>query len=329
MQSNGVIPALNVAEACHAGLGVTPTALKKQGRKAEADHGEAGWQAAHGGVSWRGHVSLTHQTASPPSTRQDWRKSNLVVRLVNMKRLVSRMAERLGYKIIPTWQMETYFSLRHLQRLLTMLSVDLVIDVGANAGQFHDMLRDQAGYKGRIVSFEPVPHLAQMLTNRAKSDPLWTVKHQALGASPGTVMFNVMKDTEFSSFLTPNHDDIDIFKGQNTVCERVPVDITTLDIFLMDYSKTTTSKNIYLKIDAQGFDLEVLKGAETILPSVAALQVEASVRPIYENAPNYQDMIGYLESSGYVVSGFFPNNDGHFPQLIEFDCYMIRRKFVV
>lgn len=245
-----------------------------------------------------------------------------------MKRLVSAMAGRLGYTIIPTWQMEGYAGIRHLRRVLNLLSIDMVIDVGANAGQFRDMLRGQAGYQGHIVSFEPVPRLAQALATRAKTDPLWDVEPRALGATPGTATFNVMENTEFSSFLSPCHDDVDIFRQQNNVRERVDVDVTTLDIFLKEVLSQTMTKNIYVKLDTQGFDLEALKGGKASLPHIAALQTEASVRPIYEHSPRYRDVIDHLLASGYVVSGFFPNNDGHFPQLIEFDCYMIRREFV-
>ena len=118
-----------------------------------------------------------------------------------LKRLVSTAAGRLGYTIVPNWQLETFTNVRHMRRLFDLLTIDLVIDVGANAGQFRDLVRDQVGYAGRILSFEPVPHLAKALALRAEADPLWTVEPRALGATPGSSNFNIMADTQVQLVL--------------------------------------------------------------------------------------------------------------------------------
>lgn len=245
-----------------------------------------------------------------------------------IKRVVSSAAARLGYTIVPTWQIETYHNVRHLRRIFDLLSIDLVIDVGANAGQFRDLLRGQVGYAGPVASFEPVPALADALSARAASDPLWTVERRALGAEPGTADFNVMKDTQFSSFRSPRHDDVTLFTTQNTVRERVTVEVTTIDAVLPDLVRSHGARAAYLKLDTQGYDLEALKGARASLPRIAALQTEASVRPIYDGAPDHREVIDFAVSQGFVVSGFLPNNEGSFPQLVEFDCHMIRRDLV-
>ena len=124
-------------------------------------------------------------------------------------------------------------------------------------------------------------------------------------------------------FHAPRHDNISLFRGQNRVSREVTVGVTTLDQVLPDLARRFSAKGIYLKLDTQGHDLEALKGAGQVLAQVAALQTEATVVPIYEGAPTYQEMIAYLLERGFAMSGIFPNNSGHFPRLIEFDCYMI------
>jgi FkbM family methyltransferase len=244
-----------------------------------------------------------------------------------IKQLVSGMAKRLGYTIVPTWQINDFHTVRHLACVFEWLDIDLVIDVGANAGQYRDMLRDRVGYTGRIVSFEPVPHLARALAQRSAGDANWTVENRALGAAAGTAEFNVMAETQFSSFYAPRHDDVGLFRNSNKVRERIPVEVSTLDAVLPPLLDNHASRRVYLKIDTQGFELEVFKGGVESLPRIAALQIEASVRPIYDGTPAYQDVIGFASEHGFVMSGMFPNQD-HFPLLIEFDCLMIQRALV-
>lgn len=242
-----------------------------------------------------------------------------------IKTIVSNVTNRLGYTIVPNWQIDSFASSKHTMRLFDFLSTDLVIDVGANEGQFRDSLRERIGYNGPIISFEPVPRLAMQLTERAKSDPLWTIDCRALGSRTGRSKFHIMADTQFSSFLNPRHDDINIFVESNKITGSVFVSVITLDEILPELMKKYSARSVYLKLDTQGFDLEVLKGAEKSLDIISALQTEASVRPIYAGSPDYQSLVDHLSKRNFVISGIFPNNDGHFPQLVEFDCYMISK----
>jgi FkbM family methyltransferase len=220
-----------------------------------------------------------------------------------------------------------YAAVEDFRRRFKLLEIELVLDVGANAGQFRDMLRNTLGYSGEIVSFEPVPHLAEALAKRAAADPNWTVMNIGVGASPGSVPFNVMVGDQFSSFLTPRHDAVPLFVAENRVAEQVLVEISTLELILPPLLQKHAPRGIFLKVDTQGYDLEVLKGAGATLQLIAGLQFEASVQPIYEGAPHYQEVLQFLEEHGFVLSGIFSNNAGHFPLLVEFDCQMVRSDF--
>jgi FkbM family methyltransferase len=242
-----------------------------------------------------------------------------------LKQSIANLARKLGYTIIPTWQLSEFAAVEDLRRRFATFEIDLVLDVGANEGQYRDLLRQRVGYTGQIVSFEPIPHLARSLADRAVADPRWTVFNQALGAEVGTVNFNVMADFQFSSFLIPRHDDVSLFTGANKVTERILVEVSTLDAILPPLLERHSPRGIFLKLDTQGYDLEVLKGGTTFsLPQIVALQTEASVRPIYDRAPGYQETLSFLDDHGFVMSGIFPNNAGHFPLLVEFDCHMVQ-----
>jgi FkbM family methyltransferase len=242
-----------------------------------------------------------------------------------LKTLIAAAAERLGYTIIPNWQLGSYSAAENLRKLFALLSIGLVIDVGANAGQFRDLLRTQVGYRGRIASFEPNLELARSLQARAKADPSWEVMGTALGSAAGEAEFNIMADNQFSSFLAPRHDEVARFKDMNVVREQARVQIVTLDSVMPELTERHASRGVFLKLDTQGYDLEVLKGASASLPRIAALQTEAALRPIYAGAPSDRAVIDYAAAHGFVVSGFFPSNAGHFPELIDYDCQMVRR----
>jgi FkbM family methyltransferase len=245
-----------------------------------------------------------------------------------LKDIAIRLAQRMGYTVIPNWRFERFHTASFMRRLFDFLDIDCVIDVGANTGQYRQFLRQEIEYQGYIVSFEPIPHHVTLLKEQARHDPKWIVNGCALGAHAGSSEFNIMANTEFSSFLKPTHDNVEIFRGQNDIQEKVLVKVRTLDDVILECRKELGSKNIYLKLDTQGFDLEVLKGATNTLQSLRALQTEASVRKIYDGMPRYDETIRFLEERGFVMSGIYPNNAGHFPLLVEFDCYMINHACV-
>lgn len=233
--------------------------------------------------------------------------------------------ERLGYTVIPHWQLDRHPTCRYTKKLFNLLQPDCVIDVGANAGQYHDFLRSEVGFQGTIWSFEPTPSLVEEMKARAHQDPKWIIEGMGLGSSSGTLTLNAMSGSQFNSFLAPDHSNVDMFRDLNKVTATIDVPVRTLDELLPSFLKRTLAKSIYLKLDTQGFDLEVIKGATASLPLVKGLQTEASVVPIYADSPDYRATIETIESKGFELSGIFPNNEGHFPRLIEFDCYFIAR----
>jgi FkbM family methyltransferase len=200
-------------------------------------------------------------------------------------------------------------------------TVDLVLDVGANAGQFaHDL---RAFYKGDLISFEPVPAAFHHLIKTASRDPRWKVCQFALGSQNSTQTMNVYHRTELSSFLKTNayctgrHGDSAAITGQEVVSVR------RLDDVLDDVAPDWHGKRIFLKMDTQGYDLEVFKGLGNKLERVVALQSEVSLIPIYENMPHWTDSILFYERAGFGVAGMFPVTFDAC-RVIEYDCLMVR-----
>ncbi len=209
-----------------------------------------------------------------------------------------------------------------LNRILTDLQIKTVIDVGANRGQYRDFLRDRVGFTGRIISFEPIPELAEQLTSRTRSDSDWHVRPVALGAETGRADLHIMSASVFSSFRMPAAAaDVEL-NEMNSVVRTVRVPVMTLDEALPD---DLDLRSTYVKLDTQGYDLEVMKGAPRTMSLVPALQTEVSYRPFYQETAGYQEAIAAFEQCGFAVADLFLVAETRQHVAMEFDCIMVRQ----
>ena len=243
-----------------------------------------------------------------------------------VKDSVLRVSRSFGYDIVPLREMKERDLALHLRALLDHLKIDCVFDVGANVGQYHDFLRNKVLYDGLIVSFEPVSRHVELLRQRAaREDRDWRIEGYALGAADGSLPINVMASDQFSSFLQPDNSRVADYDGLNVPTHIETVAVHTLDGVLPRLRAELGFERPYLKLDTQGFDIEVLRGANGSLRDMRALQTEASVIGIYKGMPDYMDTIRYLNERGFDASGFYPVSRDSLLRLVEFDCVMINR----
>jgi len=133
--------------------------------------------------------------------------------------------------------------------------------------------------------------------------------------------FNIMASSVFSSFRAPQKDNL--FSDLNDVVSRIDVRIERLDDFVE--SQGFTFERAFLKIDTQGYDLEVLHGAERLMDRVEAIETELSFLPIYQATPGYDTVLKLLRARGFVVSGIYPVSLSRL-QAVECDCILVREQ---
>jgi FkbM family methyltransferase len=172
--------------------------------------------------------------------------------------------------------------------------VNLVIDVGANTGQYASALRHD-GYRGQIVSFEPQPSAAAELRAAAAGDQDWKIFECALGPAPGKSNLFVTDDSQSSSLLAPSADParFRFLVGSS----QTPVEIATLDDFRFGHRG---HNRLYLKLDVQGYELGVLRGAPKTLRRAAAVECELSLTSLYTGQAMSEDVISHLRTAGLV-----------------------------
>jgi len=190
-----------------------------------------------------------------------------------------------------------------LAKMLVAEQVDLVIDVGANSGQYARSLRS-AGYGHRVLSFEPLSSAHAVLEAAARRDNNWAVaERMAIGDHDGAVTINVAGNSASSSILDMLDSHLraapySVYVGT----EEVPV--RKLDSVRHSFLHESTRP--FLKIDTQGYESRVLKGAAGLLPRVKGVQVELSLRPLYDGQVLWRGVIDLLEASGFELWSLVP-----------------------
>lgn len=208
-------------------------------------------------------------------------------------------------------------TLARRKKLSEFYTIDTVLDVGANIGQFAIQMRKDLGFSGKIISFEPVSSAFEMLKINAAGDPKWRVINCALGDAEAKNEINVAGNSYSSSFLDmlPSH--IKSAPGSQYI-RRETVETKTLDSVMDDLS--LMEDKIYLKIDTQGYESKVIKGAERSLARINTVQIEMSLIPLYQETLLFIDMHNLLSEKGYTLvsiePGFCDKNTG---QLLQVD----------
>ena len=231
-------------------------------------------------------------------------------------------------RLVDQRQLYRLWEQNHLRQVFERYDVDCVFDVGANYGQHAEMLRKHTGFRGLIISFEPTPEAAAVLRQKAARDPKWVIQEMAISTHDGEQTFNLMNDSEFSSLSAPKTDETSLFGYKNSVRRSVIVKTETLQTALTRLQSKYGFERPFLKLDTQGFDVEIVSHAKNEMSRFVGLQSELAVTRLYESSVDFREALTLYESCGFKLSAFVPNNAGHFPVLLETDCIMIRSDLV-
>ena len=212
---------------------------------------------------------------------------------------------------------------RQLLQGFDRFRVDLVFDVGANVGQFAQQIR-AAGFKRRIVSFEPLAEAHRQLSAAAASDPLWSVHERcALGDRDGVVDLNIAGNSVSSSILPMTSTHSTAAPGSAYVGHEQAT-LVKLDSIARAY--LAGAQNPFLKIDTQGFEWQVLSGATQTLPSIRGVLCELSFVVLYEGQHLWREMVDRLEAEGFVLWGLQPGFMDRHGRNLQTDAIFFRER---
>lgn len=202
----------------------------------------------------------------------------------------------------------------------SQLGIGTLIDVGANVGQYAEKVRS-LGYAGDIVSFEPLTAAYAPLLAKASGDKRWCVMpRMALGERNETATIHVAHNLVSSSLLDVNEASVEAEPGSAFGAHE------TIDVRRLDHvASADWSRPFALKVDTQGFEMAVLRGAGDLLSAVALLQVEMSLAPIYAGGAGFHELYKFVTDAGFrcidVVPGFLDLKRG---ELLQVDAVFVR-----
>lgn len=185
------------------------------------------------------------------------------------------------------------------------LGIQTCVDVGANVGQFTLLMRHE--HPGaQVIAFEPLAGPAATFTKIFSDDRAVTFHQTALGEARATVDMHVSRHVDSSSLLPISELQTRQFPGTEEA-GRETVTVAPMTDFVTSEMLAQPS---LLKIDVQGFELEVLKSAEPLLASFKWIYVEASFIPLYEGQALADDVIAHLHQRNFTLKGFYnPSNN--------------------
>jgi FkbM family methyltransferase len=180
------------------------------------------------------------------------------------------------------------------KRLLLGEKIDLVLDVGANHGQYVKEIR-ALGYRGDILSFEPLPDAYAYLSTAMQGDPRWSGQNCALADKPGRAQFHVSQNSVSSSLLEITDQSVEVISATRAVA-AIEVEVKTLEAAA---AGRLSGKRVHLKIDTQGSELSVIEGAGALLDQVQTVECELSLVELYRGQPLLHTVVERLYRAGF------------------------------
>ena len=238
-----------------------------------------------------------------------------------MRKTLKKIARQFGLEISRNSAFSS--SPGQVVKALEMANINLLFDVGSNEGQFACEIRD-FGYSGRIVSFEPVTSAWKALSNLAGSDLGWIVAERcAIGERHGEIEINIAGNSVSSSIL-PMLEAHSRASVESSYVEKELAPIFKLDSIAGRYTHTET--NVFIKIDTQGYEWQVLDGASETLRHTRGLLCELSLVPLYRGQRLWRDIVDRLEAEGFFLWGIQKGfTDPLTGQSLQMDGIFLRR----
>lgn len=190
-------------------------------------------------------------------------------------------------------------SIEH-KAVLSQLDCKMVVDIGANRGQFALMARHTYP-NAKIISFEPLPEPAAVFRRVFSSDRSVVIHNAAVGSESKECVMHVSARDDSSSLLPISSLQGEIFPGTEEV-GTVNVSVAPLNTFV---SEDDIIGPALLKLDVQGFELDALRGCESLLHRFEWVYCECSFVELYSGQKLAADVIAWLADKGFYIKGIY------------------------
>ena len=215
------------------------------------------------------------------------------------KKIIKNILRKFGYNI--TLSTTTTNSSLQLVKSFEKFEIDLIFDIGANVGQFANDIFNY-GYKNKIVSFEPLTIAHKILIKNAKSNSNWSIYERcAIGESDGEIFINISENSVSSSILEMTNNHLDAAVNSKFIGKE-KVNIYKIDTIINQFK----FNNIFIKIDAQGFEKNIINGSLNSANKIKGFLCETSLIELYKGQSLWKEMIAKFDELGFKLWGIQP-----------------------
>lgn len=193
-------------------------------------------------------------------------------------------------------------------RLIQERGISTLLDCGSNAGQYVEDLF-KAGWSGRVISFEPLSDAFAKLRAKAESCEQWQAYPFALGEENKEATIQIAGNS-MSSSLLPFSEDFRELRPDASPVGSETVTVRRLDDVVKEEGLVFDGP-VMLKLDVQGFELSVLRGALETLKQVSVLQCELALIPSYEGGTTFVEVRDFLRELGFVLAHIIDGHTNH------------------
>ncbi|MGA2362506.1 MAG: FkbM family methyltransferase [Candidatus Aminicenantales bacterium] len=238
------------------------------------------------------------------------------------KKTIKSLLRRFGYDVVQFTPGSSPFQMVKL--LLDEYGIGLVFDVGANVGQYAIGLIEH-GYKGKIVSFEPLSGPYRLLREKTRGVKKWSLAERcAIGEANKITTINISKNSVSSSILPILQEHI------NAEPNSIYIGSEEVQMYRLDEVGRKIIKEegrpAFLKIDSQGYEDKVLEGAADILDKIFVMQIEMSIIPMYDGQRDFGQMLPFVKNLGYDLFGIFPGfTDVKRGRMYQIECIFVKK----
>ncbi len=209
-------------------------------------------------------------------------------------------------------------------RFMTSYSPAMILDIGANAGQFAVIARELAP-QAKIVSFEPLTECFEQLTKqKSQLEPIVMIQ-TALGANPGSVLMNRNASSPSSSLLPMNKRHYEELPHTELVMQE-EVKVQRLDDFQSTFNIEVP---LIIKIDVQGFTLPVLQGGVETIRQASIVIAEISTTQLYQGEASFDEIYHFMRHLNFDFTGnvdqWHSNLNG---RVLQMDCIFENREII-
>jgi FkbM family methyltransferase len=189
-----------------------------------------------------------------------------------------------------------------------------IVDIGANKGQFALACRERVPH-ARIISFEPLKAPAKIFKALFAQDDKVYLNEVAIGPQTKRSAMHVSAHEDSSSLLPIGPNQIALYPGTQEK-SIIEIDVAPLSSYLMPESIKSPAM---LKIDVQGFEMEVLKGCESTIEKFDFIYCECSFIELYSGQKLAYEVIEWLHQRQFNFVGIFNTSYDRSGQAIQAD----------